>query len=346
MGLLRLFLALVVALGHYRIGPMTTMGERDAPYIFYLQLGLDAGHAVMLFYIISGFLISYALENKYSVTRHGRYEFYKSRFIRIYPLYWFLSALAIALTGASYFSGRNPLDVLLGIILFGADWRVSFGDYPNQYFGAFPPLLNQAWTLGAELTFYLIAPFLLRSTKVCLAVLAASAIIRAYLVHRYGWHTTWTYTFFPATVMFFLLGHFSRTIYAKLNLGQWNFIFIVPFVVFAWLGLTKSFDSIYFYLYAASMMLFVPPLFEKTKDSMILNFLGDNSYPVYLSHIIVLSLLSSYEIKGIWGAVLFCAACIAFASILHLFVERPFSFALKYVFARRISEPPKSAEGP
>ena len=71
MGLLRLFLALIVALSHYRMVLMTKMGERDAPFIYYLQAGLDAGHAVMLFYIISGFLISYALENKYSTTASG-----------------------------------------------------------------------------------------------------------------------------------------------------------------------------------------------------------------------------------------------------------------------------------
>jgi len=66
---------------------MTPNGEGDENFMNYLMLGLDAGHAVYLFYIISGFLISYALEKKYNLISGGTIEFYKARFIRIYPLY-------------------------------------------------------------------------------------------------------------------------------------------------------------------------------------------------------------------------------------------------------------------
>jgi peptidoglycan/LPS O-acetylase OafA/YrhL len=233
--------------------------------------------------------------------------------------------------------------VLLGIVLVGSDWRVSFGDYPNEYFAAFPPMLNQAWTLGAELSFYLLAPFLFRSTKICLAVLVLSVAIRAYLVHRYGFDSSWTYHFFPAALMFFLLGHISRKICTKLNLGQWSLLFTVPFIVFAWLGLgSTSFDSVYFYLYVVSMMLFMPQLFEITKDSKVLNFLGDISYSVYLSHIIVLVLFQPYAIGGVGGALLYCAICIAVGTLLHRVVERPLSLAIKHVFTRRVVALPQS----
>ncbi len=76
MGLFRLYLALVVALGHYRMITMTPNGEGDENFMNYLMLGLDAGHAVYLFYIISGFLISYALEKKYNLISGGTIEFY------------------------------------------------------------------------------------------------------------------------------------------------------------------------------------------------------------------------------------------------------------------------------
>ena len=43
-------------------------------------------------------------------------------------------------------------------------------------------LVPQAWTLGVEITFYLVAPFVLRSPRRLLALLAASLALRAVLI--------------------------------------------------------------------------------------------------------------------------------------------------------------------
>lgn len=107
MGILRLFLALCVATSHYRIIVLGQYGssERDAPFIIYSFLGLDAGHAVFIFYIISGFLISYALQNKY---KNETYRFYRARIKRLYPLYLCLAAITIFMTkiNLNYFDER------------------------------------------------------------------------------------------------------------------------------------------------------------------------------------------------------------------------------------------------
>ena len=42
--------------------------------------------------------------------------------------------------------------------------------------------MPQAWTLGVEITFYLVAPFVLRSPRRLLALLAASLALRAVLI--------------------------------------------------------------------------------------------------------------------------------------------------------------------
>jgi len=218
------------------------------------------------------------------------------------------------------------------VLLVGVDWRVAFGDYPNQDFAPFAPFLNQAWTLGAELTFYLLAPHLLKSTKKCIVVLCISAAIRGYLVDRYGFNNSWTYCFFPAALMFFLLGHLSRKIYAHLNFGHWNLLFIVPFVFCTWHGLGKPFDSVWFYGYVASMLIFMPQLFEVTKNIKMISFLGDSSYPLYLSHIIVLVLFGHYAMRGIEGVLMYGALCTVVGLSLHQLVDRPISFATKRLF--------------
>jgi peptidoglycan/LPS O-acetylase OafA/YrhL len=50
------------------------------------SLGFNAGFAVMYFYIISGFLISFVLAHKYPASVSGTAAFYRSRFTRIFSL--------------------------------------------------------------------------------------------------------------------------------------------------------------------------------------------------------------------------------------------------------------------
>src|SRR4051812_4112196 len=103
MGLLRLFLALVVAIDHYRIHIIPDADARTQIYLKYLTLWLNPGHAVLLFYVISGFLISYALANKYPPGAHGTICYLESRFTRIYPLYWFMYAVSAFVFAAGAF---------------------------------------------------------------------------------------------------------------------------------------------------------------------------------------------------------------------------------------------------
>ncbi|MCH6025160.1 hypothetical protein MMA33_24360, partial [Salmonella enterica] len=59
-------------------------------------------------------------------------------------------------------------------------------------------LVPQAWTLGVEMSFYLIAPFVLHSPRRLLVLLAASLALRAVLIASgIGLSDPWTYRFFP-----------------------------------------------------------------------------------------------------------------------------------------------------
>ena len=101
-------------------------------------------------------------------------------------------------------------DKFTNLFLFGMNWRISFADYPDTHWNAALFGMRQAWTLGAELTFYLVAPFLLRTPRLCLLVFLGSVVVRAVCVAVYGFDEHWTYYFLPSTFLFFLLGHFGR----------------------------------------------------------------------------------------------------------------------------------------
>jgi peptidoglycan/LPS O-acetylase OafA/YrhL len=182
MGAIRLFLALVVAIDHLRSILLVPAGIPGIPE--YLKLGMNAGYAVMFFYMISGFLISTGLAEKYEPTAAGTVAFYRGRFVRIFSLYWpMIGVIFLAFNGLAAAFLMLPLaDQITSVIILGMDWRIAFADYPNEHWDASPVFLHPAWTLGAELTFYLVAPFLLRSRKAMLTVFVLSAAIRFGLV--------------------------------------------------------------------------------------------------------------------------------------------------------------------
>ena len=114
--------------------------------------------------------------------------------------------------------------ILSNLFIVGQDWLMFFGiEHSSLLFtGSFAHsdvplyqglLVPQAWTLGVEITFYLVAPFVLRSPRRLLALLAASLALRAVLIATgIGLNDPWTYRFFPAELALFLAGALSHQI--------------------------------------------------------------------------------------------------------------------------------------
>ena len=175
MGSLRTLFALAVVFAH--------------SYGFVLVGGKNA---VQLFYIISGFLISYILVERKSYSTVG--SFYISRYLRLYPIY-FVVALSSLLVFAVILAAGNDVNffkiyhdvpfaakillILSNAIIFFQDWvmfaaiennRLVYStNFYNSEVVLYPALLvPQAWTLGVELCFYLVAPFVLARRRVLL----------------------------------------------------------------------------------------------------------------------------------------------------------------------------------
>ena len=171
MGMLRTLLALSVVLDH--------LGGGTTDWLVGGRL------AVQLFYVISGFLISYVL----TATDHYRGapgRFYANRALRLYPVYLAVAALtllAYAAGGDAFWRVYDGLPLaatlflaLSNLVILGQDWLMFFGiDHGALAFtGSFARsdvplyqglLVPQAWTLGVEMSFYLIAPFVLHSPR-------------------------------------------------------------------------------------------------------------------------------------------------------------------------------------
>jgi peptidoglycan/LPS O-acetylase OafA/YrhL len=293
MGAIRLFLALVVAFGHFRT--IILIPANHDVWEGY-TLGMNAGYAVMFFYMISGYLMSMVLSEKYAPNVAGTKRFYWARFTRIFSLYWpvLLVAVAIDRSYLTAFLQRSYLEKLTNIFLFGSTWVLGFSEYPGFDWNALVDSFHQTWTLDSELTFYILAPLLLRSRLISGVALIASLVVRGYFVHRYGFSDRWTYYFIPTTLCFFLFGdtayRLSRDTIMK---SGWSGMFFLSACLISLNIPTNAFwDTPRFWIAALSFAASLPGIFESTRNFAMSNWLGNLSFPVYLIHLLVLVTLA------------------------------------------------------
>ncbi|GAA4330534.1 hypothetical protein GCM10023144_18300 [Pigmentiphaga soli] len=219
LGLLRTLLAFSVLLDHlWGDGGDALLGGRLA---------------VQTFYLISGFLISYVLTAT-DTYRGARLKFYQNRFLRLYPTYLavaLLTLMAHALLNTSFLpryaeisDAADAVLLLSNALLVGQDWVMFMGIHEGHlaltgnFMDSDVPLYEellvpQAWTLGVELDFYLVAPFLLASRRrLWLALLASLALRTVLIATGIGRADPWTYRFFPSELALFLAGALSQQI--------------------------------------------------------------------------------------------------------------------------------------
>lgn len=180
MGALRFILAASVMIGHFAFYPHMTFHP------------LAGDTAVEGFYIVSGFLITLVLMEKY---RGNFVLFYTNRALRIFPLYWVCLALYIVAnwvvlrgylpsptvgslnfqySSATWWVSQHGESlsirevlamVFANVAIFGQDVLTFFNQdgstsvsSPDLFYHSFI-FVRVAWTVAIELSFYVIAPF-------------------------------------------------------------------------------------------------------------------------------------------------------------------------------------------
>jgi peptidoglycan/LPS O-acetylase OafA/YrhL len=325
MGIIRLILALAVVVEH-------------STSLFGIH-SVGGQIAVQTFYIISGFYMSLILNEKYIKKNNSYKLFISNRFMRLFPIYWvvllltiFLSLIIYALSGgkdagqfALYITYAKNMDITSLIFLIFTNIFLFFQDivmflglntstghlfFTPNFRNTSPQLWNflfihQAWTIGVELTFYLFAPFIVRRRpKFIMILIVLSAFLR-FILYKSGMHNDpWTYRFFPTELVFFLFGNISYRIYVKIREMK-----IKNLHLDVLLGITFIFTLIYdwipvphkAYLYFLFMFLAIPFIFLRTKGWKKDTFIGELSYPVYISHLFILSLITIFNIPLIGG---------------------------------------------
>lgn len=360
MGILRFLLAVIVVLYHvHGFTPITITSDLS----------------VQTFYIISGFYMTMILNEKY--RGKGSYKlFISNRFLRIYPVYWVMLILIVVYSvgymsfsrsGSAgpffdpyihYFddmSGFSFISLILSnILIFFQDVVMFLGlntETGNFFFTpnfreTDPQLYNfllvpQAWTVGLELTFYLIAPLIVRrKLPVILSMITASILLRVFLINSGYAEDPWSYRFFPTELALFLLGCISYKIYIKQKDKELNKNLLagilVLMLIFTLTHRLIDFDYKHI-LYIGVATVAIPFIFILTKRSKIDRQIGELSYPIYICHMFIIQTLPNIPVD--WGSSMTKAVFVVLMSILlsymlNKFVAQP----IEKIRAKRIQK--------
>ena len=339
MGLLRLILALSVFIVH------------TGSFYGFNLVGFSV--AVQSFFVISGFYMSLILNEKYKGPG-SYYLFISNRFLRLLPAHWVVLALAvIVIYSLRPYSSvdtlvSNSFDMYFSLLDIKAQALILFSNVfmlghdllnllridpqtgffaltqdPSKAYGGAPPVLSfffnpPAWSLGTELLFYLLAPFVVRRKKrVLFALVSLSLLLRVVMFYSGYRHSAWQFQFFPTELALFLLGALSYRLYRS-----GSSFFSSRFGLYAVVALVGA-TFIYQYMpvlavqgaemkkwvYYLLLIFLMPAAFSYTSNIKIDRYLGDLSYPVYIVH---------YAVVWFWVLVRERLFDTPYVSVLHL----------------------------
>jgi peptidoglycan/LPS O-acetylase OafA/YrhL len=232
----------------------------------------------------------------------------------------------------------------------------NFHEYPDAPFQFL--LVAPAWSLGVELAFYLIAPFLVRRRWwIICAWIAVSLCIRLamwQLLRQPGDPTTkylvddpWVYRFFPSELGTFLLGSlayhfyaFARTRHLSIRAPGW----VAWLIILAAIFLLEPFKVFHIpsAIFTLMMPICVPFIFALTKNWKFDRWIGELSYPVYISHVVVGSViarvLDAHELGSVPGWLLLVWT-MPIAIAIRLLIEQPIDRWRQHLQRSRHREP-------
>jgi peptidoglycan/LPS O-acetylase OafA/YrhL len=317
--------------------------------------GLPAigNYAVFGFYLLSGYLMTFIMQENYGYSRSGLFKYALNRFLRIYPLYWVciaLSAAIIVYTGSGFsfayhhslYLPKNAIEVLKNLFIF----------FPVM---ESPRLTPPAWALTVEIFFYICIGLGLSKTKNRVVFWLAISVIYHLVALVAG--TDRYFTIFAASLPFStgaFIYYAKQNLLKKVSFQSEKIQDFLPLILFSgvlmnWLlgavlrlsiddsadDSVKTINIIFFYSnYLLCALMVVVLAQRKTLPFISRSFdksLGDLSYPIYLIHyqvgLIMVVILNRMGIEIKHPDIRFMLLCL------------PFIFIVSWIISRTVEQP-------
>lgn len=263
-----------------------------------------AGLAVWGFFMLSGFLITGALNTHYGLSAAGLQRFWASRVLRLYPTYWVVALVAF-LTTALFRHEVDPAFVnqafrpmteirewFSALFIFGHT-TVGLGRVEHALS---PPI----WAVDIELSLYILSCLIVsRSRKI-----ARYTMLLSMLVFPFLWVIAkmligagdidtggqLIYSFIPAALLPYSIGAYLFFVAGDQAEKRPSAIkMVVSFILVAFLALVVSHYSVTAtYILSLPLFAYLTVSLSKVRTGQgfkrIDDILGHMSYPIYLAH--------------------------------------------------------------
>ncbi|HXB39613.1 MAG TPA: acyltransferase [Bacteroidia bacterium] len=348
MGILRFILAISVLASHAIYIGIPLPGGK--PYPAWAMNLIDGKNSVALFYIISGFYMAMVLNSKYSNVL----KFYLNRFLRLWPTYIVAlvliciftdtGSIILSMTANCGWTVKSYI-WLSNIFIIGTDsfWLLHLDNCRLTYFplyinpgsNGYLLLANQpSFSIGIEIIFYLMAPFILKSLMRTWLYFIIGVLYFYFIVLSGNSNIIYQYHFFPSSFIFFGLGALAWHYSAKKSFFLSDKKMFLFFIACLMLMFVASLLPIILILCFTFM---VPKLFELTKNSKLDKLIGELSYPVYTFHFPVICFLRNYHISDSCFGLTCLSVTLIISIIIHFLVEKPIDRIRQRSFALPVS---------
>lgn len=344
--MLRAIAALLVVMYHTQV----IFGHRIGHTPFFGAF-TNGDKGVDLFFVLSGFIITYIHSSDIGrADRLGNYAF--SRFSRIYPAVWIMTAFAIVVYSLG-FGGAEKAGKL-------APWNIIASAFLLPQHG--DALVNVTWTLKYELCFYFVFSLLILSRRFGAAVLLLWQLaVLAIALSAVDPDTLWGGYYLRPICLEFSIGIgcaalvMRRHVLPALSRPPLQaLLFAVGVVVFVGGGLlqtygpdgAKAVSRVLVYGLSAGFIILSLVLMEmdgRFRAAKTLVYFGGASYAIYLVHFSVVSLIATVLVKlhgaplndAVFGAVALVA--VAAGVGFHEYIDQPIQQKLRRRWRERSS---------
>ncbi len=319
---LRFFAALAVII-HHTEQFKSIFGIENYWKLSFIKIIGNLG--VTLFFVLSGFLISYIILSEKKKNGNINYKnFFMRRALRIWPLYFliiFLSFFCFPYFEVLNFklSANLNEDFYLKLILF-----ILF--LPNFVLRIFPttPFASQTWSIGVEEQFYILWPLIISYTKNILRLFILLIIlfpiikfILYYISIKTGSDDAWFYTskiFSDLSISSLALGSLSAYLVLEKKTRILNLIYnkwvLRTYSAFLFILLIygEELPYLHYEIYSVLFTIIIVNLATNSRtikisfENKVLNYLGKISYGIYMFHpfciVLSINLMSSLEVHN------------------------------------------------
>jgi len=341
---LRAFAALSVVIAHLSLKGIADFG---LPVVDDIPM---AGFGVTLFFVISGFLITYLLLKELNKQSNiDIKKFYARRILRIWPIYYLFIIICLCVL------------ILLGKqheILSNEMWYYLF------FTANIPFILQQGifillhyWSIGVEEQFYLFWPWIVLKSRNKLLKITVVIFLLLFVTKLLFWwyfgSSSYEYRFISVTRFHcMMVGAIGAILYFKNQIGFKNLFSNKTTQIVSWLlFILMGFNIIYIpaviaheVISVASLSMIMGQIILHNRifnlENRLFDFIGKISYSIYIIHPLIIFLLSGFfkelnieknlKFVLVYSSVIVVTIFIAWLS--YTFFEKPF-LKLKVKFA-------------